>query len=42
MTSFRVTSAVARTVATAALALGALPGAHAAANPPIRMADGIE
>lgn len=42
MISFRVTSAAARTVATAALALGALAGAHAAANPPIRMADGVE
>jgi hypothetical protein len=42
MTSFRVTSAVARTLATAALALGTLATAHAAPNPPIRMADGIE
>lgn len=42
MTPIRVTSAVARTVATAALALGTLAGAHAAANPPIRMADGVE
>lgn len=42
MTPHRVTSAVARTLATTALALGALSGAHAAANPPIRMADGVE
>ena len=42
MASFRVTSTVTRTVVTAALALGALAGAHAAANPPIRMADGVE
>ncbi|HEY9224092.1 MAG TPA: hypothetical protein VIP27_08040, partial [Variovorax sp.] len=42
MTLFRVTSAVARTVATAALAWGTLVAAQAAANPPIRMADGVE
>jgi hypothetical protein len=42
MTPFRVTSGVARTVATAALAWGTLAVGHAAANPPIRMADGVE
>lgn len=42
MTSFHLTSAVARTVATAVLTLGALVAAQAAANPPIRMADGVE
>lgn len=42
MTSFRLPSAVARIAAATALALGTLAGAHAAANPPIRMADGVE
>lgn len=42
MTSFRLPSAVARTVATVALALGSFAAAQAAANPPIRMADGVE
>ncbi|MGJ7492675.1 hypothetical protein [Variovorax sp. ZT4R33] len=42
MTSFRLPFAVARTVATATLALGTFVSAQAAANPPIHMADGVE